>query len=153
MTPITTIALPDEAATCALGARLAAALVPGDCILLIGDLGAGKTTLARGLINALAGEDIEVPSPTFTIVQGYDTDPPILHFDLYRLKHPDEVWELGWEELDQSVSLIEWPDRAGPNLPEQVLQVQLSFDGNARFAAVNASGEAIGRWTGVFASS
>ncbi|MCU0882346.1 MAG: tRNA (adenosine(37)-N6)-threonylcarbamoyltransferase complex ATPase subunit type 1 TsaE, partial [Hyphomonadaceae bacterium] len=72
-------------------------------------------------------------------------------FDLYRLKDPDEVWELGWEALDQSASLIEWPDRAGPYLPRQVLQVQLSFDANARFAAVSANSEAIGRWAGVFA--
>nr|MCU0883246.1 tRNA (adenosine(37)-N6)-threonylcarbamoyltransferase complex ATPase subunit type 1 TsaE [Hyphomonadaceae bacterium] len=82
MTPITTIPLPDEAATRALGASLAGAVAAGDCILLAGDLGAGKTTLARGLITALAGTEIEVPSPTFTIVQGYDTDPPVLHFDL-----------------------------------------------------------------------
>lgn len=151
MTPITTIPLPDEDATRALGATLADSVRPGDCILLVGDLGAGKTTLARGLIHALAGSDIDVPSPTFTIVQGYDTTPPVLHFDLYRLKDPEEVWELGWEELDQSVSLIEWPDRAGGHLPGTVLQVQLSFDGNARFAAVSASSEAIGRWAGVFA--
>jgi tRNA threonylcarbamoyladenosine biosynthesis protein TsaE len=146
----TTIPLPDEAATRALGARIGAVLRPGDCVLLVGDLGAGKTTLARGLIQSLLGEDAEVPSPTFTIVQGYDTDPPIQHFDLYRLKEPDDVWELGWEDLDGCASLIEWPDRAGPHLPAQTLQVQLSFDGNARFAALSASVEAEERWAGVF---
>ena len=89
------ISLAGEEATIDLGAKLALNLRAGDCISLIGDLGAGKTTLSRGLIQALMGADTEVPSPTYTIVQTYETDPaPIWHFDLYRIewdedgKHP-----------------------------------------------------------------
>jgi tRNA threonylcarbamoyladenosine biosynthesis protein TsaE len=95
-----TLDLPDEAATAALAARLAALLRPGDIVLLAGDLGAGKSFLARALIRAAAGEpELEVPSPTFTLVQSYDLPAGELwHFDLYRLAAPDEVLELGWDE-------------------------------------------------------
>lgn len=133
------IDLPDEASTLALGAKLASLLEPGDVIALFGDLGAGKTTLARGLITSLVGtseELLEVPSPTFTLVQTYEVgDLAIYHFDLYRLESPNEIWELGWEEaLDGGVSLIEWPERAGNLLPDERLEVNLCFDGEARSA-------------------
>jgi len=136
---ITTSRLADEEATLALGAKLAGLLKPGDIIALIGDLGAGKTTLTRGLITALAGdaeEPQEVPSPTFTLVQTYQVGGlAIYHFDLYRLESPSEIWELGWEEaLDEGVSLIEWPERAGDLLPSERLDVTLRFGGEARIA-------------------
>ncbi len=110
------LALPDQAATEVLAVRLAAVLRPGDLIALGGDLGAGKTTLARALIRAAAGAEIEVPSPTFTLVQVYDLPiGAVWHFDLYRLSGPDEVIELGWDEARaEGVALVEWPDRLGP---------------------------------------
>ena len=107
------VALPDLAATAALGARIAAALRPGDAVALEGDLGAGKTTLARAILAAL-GLDENVPSPTFTLVQTYDTPQlRVSHFDLYRLKSEAEMQELGLEEaLEDGAVLVEWPERA-----------------------------------------
>ena len=107
--------LPDEAATAALASRVAALVVPGDIIALKGDLGAGKTSFARAFIRARGDAHEEVPSPTFTLVQIYQTDAvAIWHFDLYRLDAAEEAWELGIEEAFASgVSLIEWPERLG----------------------------------------
>ncbi len=109
------IALPDEAATIALGAAIAPHLRRGDVVYLTGELGMGKSTLARGLIRALTRPDQEVPSPTFTLVQSYDTPAfELLHLDLYRLEDPEETLELGLDEaLNDGVLLIEWPDRLG----------------------------------------
>src|SRR5205807_6696912 len=106
--------LPDEAATARLAARISALAEIGDVIALSGDLGAGKTTFARAFIRA-RGETGEVPSPTFTLVQVYElAAAAIWHFDLYRLRSPDEAWELGIEDaLTEGISLIEWPDRLG----------------------------------------
>ncbi len=106
--------LPDEQATQRLGEDLALALRPGDCLALVGDLGAGKSTLARALIRAIAGEpDLEVPSPTFTLVQDYELSLPIAHFDLYRIADPDELDELGLDEmLARGACLVEC--RSGP---------------------------------------
>jgi tRNA threonylcarbamoyladenosine biosynthesis protein TsaE len=142
--------LPDEAATIALGERLAGLLLPGDIVALEGDLGAGKTTLARGLITALAGnpkEGVDVPSPTFTLVQAYEMpELTIWHFDLYRLESPNEIWELGFEEaLQDGVSLIEWPERAGDLLPEDRLTVTLAYEGEARRAELSAGASWQGR--------
>ena len=111
--------LPDEAATAALAARLADAIRPRDLIALSGPLGAGKTFLARALIRRLAGAETEVPSPTFTLVQSYDSAAGTLwHFDLYRLRDPDEIWELGFEDaLIDGILLIEWPERLAGLLP------------------------------------
>ena len=110
------ISLPDPAATEAAGASLAAVARPGDVILLHGDLGAGKTSLARGFLAAL-GLAGEAPSPSFAIVQPYappETRIPVLHVDLYRIEDADEIEELGLDEARyDSVLLIEWPERAG----------------------------------------
>jgi tRNA threonylcarbamoyladenosine biosynthesis protein TsaE len=131
------IPLPDAAATAKLGAWLAESAQPGAVIALSGELGAGKTTLARGFIRQLLGADVETPSPTFTLVQAYDgPDFPVYHFDLYRLKHPDEVWELGWEDIGDGVALVEWPQQAGANLPVPHVAVQLAFEGTGRVAHV-----------------
>jgi tRNA threonylcarbamoyl adenosine modification protein YjeE len=136
--------LEDEAATERLAARLARCARPGDVIALAGPLGAGKTAFARAFIQALSKAaggaarrmDDEVPSPTFTLVQSYRTGAmTIHHFDLFRLRRPDDLWELGFEEaLGDGVSLIEWPERATGLLPvRQRLDVILSpGDGETR---------------------
>ena len=123
-----TLALPDQAATEALAARIQPLLRPGDVVALGGDLGAGKTVLARALIRAAAGAEVEVPSPTFTLVQAYELPAgTIWHFDLYRLSGPDEVIELGWDEArGEGIALVEWPDRLGPLLPTDRLEIILS---------------------------
>lgn len=127
--------LADDAATAALGARVGALARAGDVIALQGDLGAGKTTLARALIQHLVGADTEVPSPTFTLVQTYALPSlPIWHFDLYRLEDPGEARELGIEEAVDGLALIEWPERLGSYLPRQRLEIRLSFDGAGRIA-------------------
>lgn len=129
------VSLETEADTAALGARVAAACAPGDVIALHGDLGAGKTTLARSLVRALAGEDVDVPSPTFTLVQTYSAPRlDIWHFDLYRLKDPREARELGLDESADGLCLIEWPERLGGALPEGRLDISLSFSGDGRIA-------------------
>ncbi|TNE59485.1 MAG: tRNA (adenosine(37)-N6)-threonylcarbamoyltransferase complex ATPase subunit type 1 TsaE [Alphaproteobacteria bacterium] len=130
------VALPDETATERLGARLAACLEPGDVLCLKGDLGAGKTALARGLLRALSGQSsLVVPSPTFTLVQTYELDPcPVWHFDLYRLEDPDEIWELGFEEALGDICLIEWPERAEGLIPEEAATLEIRYDDGARTA-------------------
>ncbi len=102
---------PEE--TGALAEQMAALLKPQDVIFLKGDLGAGKSTFARALIQSLCGKSTEVPSPTFTLVQMYETPNfPLWHFDLYRLENETDLCELGFEEAYQAgVSLIEWPER------------------------------------------
>lgn len=133
-----TLILPDEAATAALGARLAALARPGDVILLSGPIGAGKSHLARAFIRARLGRHEEVPSPTFTLIQTYG--PPedeIFHADLYRLTHPDEVWELGLDEaFTRAICLVEWPDRLGAHLPPGALRLELSAAGEGRLATL-----------------
>ena len=122
-----TFDLPDEAATVALAARLAALTVPGDVIALAGELGSGKTSFARAFIAARGGAG-PVPSPTFTLAQHYDLPSgPVWHFDFYRLKRPEEAWELGIEDaFADGVSLIEWPERAAALLPADRLEITLS---------------------------
>jgi tRNA threonylcarbamoyladenosine biosynthesis protein TsaE len=140
------IALADETATAALAAALARRARPGDVITLSGPLGAGKTRFARGFIAALGVAD-EVPSPTFTLVQTYETPSSVVwHFDLYRLTNPDEVWELGLEEaLIDGILLIEWPDRLGALLPRQRLDVVLAAGNGADARIATLHGSA--RWT------
>jgi tRNA threonylcarbamoyl adenosine modification protein YjeE len=139
-----TIELPGEAATVALAEDIAARLMPGDVVALWGDLGAGKTTLARALIRALAGDSgLEVPSPTFTLVQTYATPRlTVAHFDLYRLSG-DELDEIGFADaaIDGAV-LVEWPDRAGDRLPRERLDVALAMAGAGRTATVSGDGAA-----------
>lgn len=138
--PTRTFLLPDSAATEKLAAGLAPYLRAGDCLALAGDLGAGKTCLARGLLRAL-GVTGDVPSPTFTLAQYYDTPAlSIVHFDLYRLKQAEDVLELGWEEaLQQSLTVIEWPDRAGDYLPEERVTITLAVTGTARQGTMDLS--------------
>ena len=120
--------LPDEAATAALAARISALAEIGDVIALKGDLGSGKTSFARSFIRARGGAE-EVPSPTFTLVQIYEFGrAAIWHFDLYRLKSPEEAWELGIEDaFSEAISLIEWPERLGPLLPRRRLEIEFLF--------------------------
>ena len=142
----TRIALPGLAQTQALGAAIARRLRRGDAVALWGDLGAGKTTLARAILTAL-GVTGEVPSPTFTIVQSYET-PGLLvsHYDLYRLKSPREMDELGLDDaLDQGAVLVEWPVRAPEALPPDALHVRLSLDDGERSARITGPA----RWQGL----
>jgi tRNA threonylcarbamoyladenosine biosynthesis protein TsaE len=121
------LALADEAATGQFAARLARLAQRGDVIALKGELGTGKTTFARAFIRARLGETLEVPSPTFTLVEVYgsgESAPAIWHFDLFRLNSADEARELGFEEaLTDDISLIEWPERLGPLLPAERLEL------------------------------
>jgi len=131
-----------------LGRRLAAALRPGDVVALFGDLGAGKTTLARGMLRGL-GVEGDVASPTFPIVQPYDTlTPPVWHVDLYRIEHPAEIEELALDEaLGDGALIIEWPERLGAALWPEALRLTLSRDTDAAralTAEVPAAWEA--RW-------
>ena len=114
-------------ATESLGLRLASMLRAGDSILLEGPLGAGKTALARALLRAACGDPVlEVPSPSYTLVQSYDSDSFVLtHFDLWRLDGPGGLAELGWDEAREGVVLVEWPDRLGPLTPADALTVRL----------------------------
>lgn len=123
------------------------ALRAGDAIALKGDLGAGKSTLARALIRALADDvNLEVPSPTFTLVQSYETRVPVHHFDLYRLSAPDELDELGLDDaLSQGTALIEWPERAAERLPVDTLWVDLAEHGEGRVARLSGQGPAYDR--------
>jgi tRNA threonylcarbamoyladenosine biosynthesis protein TsaE len=120
------VELPDEAATAALAARIAALARPGDVIALNGELGAGKTSFARAFIRARGGAG-EVPSPTFTLVQVYELgESAVWHFDCYRLRRPEEAWELAIEDaFSDGISLIEWPERLGPLVPPRRLLISL----------------------------
>ncbi|GAB5347778.1 tRNA (adenosine(37)-N6)-threonylcarbamoyltransferase complex ATPase subunit type 1 TsaE [Alteriqipengyuania sp. 357] len=143
--------LPDLAAMEALGARIAAAMRPGDVIALSGPLGAGKTTLARAILRG-AGHRGEVPSPTFTLIEMYDAlSPPVAHADFYRLEDPAEVEELGLEDYrDGAVLVAEWPEHAGGFAHETAcLSVAIDFaQSNAhggRKAIVEAGSDWLGR--------
>jgi len=125
-----TAVLADEQATEALMRDIAALIEPGDLITLSGDLGAGKTTFARAFIRHAAGNDaIEVPSPTFTLMQVYELPRfTLLHADLYRVNSPDELTELGFDDLREgAVALLEWPDRAAGTLPPDRLDIELTL--------------------------
>lgn len=132
-TPFLSLDIPSVLETQDLGAKLADLLRRGDVVALRGTLGAGKTTLARAVIRKRAeNPTLEVPSPTFAIVQTHDLEPPIHHVDLYRLENGEEIVELGLEEaFDGAITLIEWPERLGSHLPGKALIVTMdeSADG------------------------
>ncbi len=123
------IVLPDLAATEALAGRLAALIRPGDAILLAGPLGAGKSAFARALLRAASADPaLEVPSPTYTLVQTYDTARgTVHHFDLWRLTGPGALAELGWDDAQADIVLVEWPDRLGDQRPDAALTIALTI--------------------------
>lgn len=144
-----TIVTRTEAETADVGARIADRLAPGDTIALDGSLGSGKTVLARGIIRQLCGAETTVPSPTFTLIQTYDTARfEIWHCDLYRLENTDDALELGLDEaFANAVTLVEWPEKLGRLLPPNHLQItfadladeearQITFSGNADWRRV-----------------
>ena len=136
------IFLASEEDTARLGAWLALHLQPGDCVLLEGPIGAGKSHLARAFIRARLGRMEDVPSPTFTLVQTYQADVELWHADLYRLTHPDEVLELGLDmAFDTAICLIEWPDRLGALVPKDAIHLALSYEGEGRRALVTYLGD------------
>ncbi len=140
--PVLTLSLASPEETDRLAHRLATCLQPGDVLLLDGPVGAGKTHLARALIRARLGAEEDVPSPTFTLVQTYETDETeIWHADLYRLGHPDEIAELGLEQaFDTAICLIEWPDRLGALTPKGALHLRLSPLAGAEGRSAELSG-------------
>ncbi len=149
-TVLLTLKLADLAATESLANRLAGLLKPGDVIALSGELGTGKTVIARGVIRALAAThtvDVDdIPSPTFTLVQQYDFPPfSLFHIDLYRIDSPGDVLELGVEDFfAEDVSLIEWPERLGAYLPEDRLHLTLQAGDHDRDRIVQI--EKCGAW-------
>jgi len=136
---ITLLQLPDLAATERFAARIAALMNPGDAILLSGDLGAGKTAFARALLRTATGDPaLDVPSPSFTLVQTYDTrSGPFHHFDLWRLDGPSALAELGWDDARDDIVLVEWPDRLGSLAPSDALHLTFELaEGEARVVTV-----------------
>lgn len=142
---VISIELPDEAATLALGARLAAALKPGMVVYLRGDLGAGKTTLVRGVLRAL-GYAGRVKSPTYTLLESYVLSKFTLqHYDLYRMIDPREWLDAGFRDDCNAGTLcmVEWPEKAAGLLPRPDLEIWLKVAGEgraARIAALSAAG-------------
>ena len=135
------IDLPGPEATDALGAALARTLLPGDALLLAGDLGAGKSHLARALIRAHCGPATEVPSPTYTLIQTYEAPGPppfgIVHADLYRLSDPSEVEETGLADAwGRDLCLVEWPERLGDAAPPGAWRLSLAHRGKGRTATL-----------------
>ncbi len=145
----------DEAATAQVARQLAALTKAPAFIALKGELGAGKTAFARGFIRALPGVpvDEDVPSPTFTLVQIYESQAGMLwHFDLYRIETPMELRELGWDEaVDEGICLVEWPEKAGTALPADRLEVTLEMGEakDARRITLTAFGSAIDQFEGI----
>lgn len=149
---MTVLDLPDEAATCAVAAGLARLVRAGDVLALWGGLGAGKTVFARALLRARAGADIEVPSPTFTLVQIYEglgaDAADVFHFDLYRIAAPEDALEIGIEDaFAGGIAMIEWPGRLGPLLPTDRLDLAFS-DVPGRPAARRLELGGRGNWPG-----
>ena len=131
-----------EKETSQLASKIAKIAKKGDVFALYGNLGVGKSVFARAFIKELTQAE-EVPSPTFTLVQEYDaSDFGIFHFDLYRLKSPDEVFEIGFEEaVYGGVSLIEWPEKAGGWLPRDVFNISVTTKGDERIIIIEATSE------------
>ena len=141
------VTLADEAETILFGEDLVLALKAGDCLALSGDLGAGKSTLARAFLRAMADQDdLEVPSPTFTLAQIYDLRVPVVHFDLYRLADPSELDELGFDEaLSSGICLVEWPEMGGDLLPADRITLTLEHETIGRRATITAPEAALAR--------
>lgn len=141
--PTLCLHLEDADATARLGQWFAARLRAGDCLLLEGQIGAGKSHFARALIQARLGRAEDVPSPTFTLVQSYEADVEIWHADLYRLRHPEEVFELGLEEaFGTAICLVEWPDRLGSAQPKGALRLRFSSEGEGRRVEIDPGARA-----------
>jgi tRNA threonylcarbamoyladenosine biosynthesis protein TsaE len=140
--------LPDLAATEAFAAGVAAVARNGDAILLSGPLGAGKSAFARAFLRAASGDPtLEVPSPSYTLVQTYDTAQfRVHHFDLWRLDGPGALVELGWDDSRVDVVLVEWPDRLGELRPDDALSIAFAHGGgDARVATVEGWPDRIGK--------
>jgi tRNA threonylcarbamoyladenosine biosynthesis protein TsaE len=142
--PLPTLTLPDEDATLALGAAVAPHLVPGLVVTLRGELGAGKTTLVRGMLRAL-GHAGRVKSPTYTLVELYEVSRlHLYHFDFYRFHDPKEWIDAGFRDTfnGRNVCLIEWPERAQGQLPPADLDIALAVTEPGRSATLTASSPA-----------
>ena len=140
-----TFFLPDPAATEAMARRFADLVAPGSCLLLSGPIGAGKSHFARAFIRHRLGYAGDIPSPTFTLVQSYDSpDEEIWHADLYRLSHPDEVMELGLDHaFGRAICLIEWPDRLGAMTPPGAVRLTFLQTGEGRDLQVTGADAAL----------
>lgn len=127
-----------ESETTDFAKSFATQLKCGDILALYGDLGTGKTVFSKGIINALTHKNTDVPSPTFTLVQSYDTPTcPIYHFDFYRLKTPEEAFEIGIEDyFNDGISLIEWPEKIGYLLPKKAIKIELSIQNDTHVIRV-----------------
>lgn len=139
---------PDLAATQAFGRRLADRLGAGDVVLLTGGLGAGKTALARSVIEVLTGVS-DAPSPTYTLVQVYETraGDALWHADLYRVEDEGELDEIGLDDaFDNAITLIEWPDRMGSWLPPDRLEISITHSGSGMDSAREARITGFGQW-------
>ncbi|MBB5044252.1 tRNA (adenosine(37)-N6)-threonylcarbamoyltransferase complex ATPase subunit type 1 TsaE [Shinella fusca] len=139
--------LADEAATLRFGEDMALAVRRGDYLALNGDLGAGKSTFARALIRAIADDAfLEVPSPTFTLVQSYDLRLPVAHFDLYRIADAAEIDELGFDEaLSDGICLVEWPEKGSGALPADGIALTFTHEGEGRRVTVDGPEPALAR--------
>lgn len=151
--PILQKDITDEAAMAAFATAIAPGIVGGDTLLLTGDIGAGKTAFARGFIRTKLGRAEDVPSPTFTIVQTYQTPAvEIWHCDLYRLTHPDEALELGLEEaFETAICLIEWPDRLGDSAPPDALHLHFTAGDTAHHVTLTGPSAWRDRLSGQYA--
>jgi tRNA threonylcarbamoyladenosine biosynthesis protein TsaE len=141
------IVLASEDDTALLGEALSEICAAGDLIALYGDLGAGKSALCRAFVRALTSEDQDVPSPTFTLVQSYETpEETVYHYDLYRLNKPDDVLELGMEEaLEEGICLVEWPEKMGPYLPWDRIDLDITIQPDDKTRVATLAG--IGAWS------
>ena len=140
------LTLSDFAATERFAARIAQAMRPGDAILLAGPLGAGKTAFARALLRAATNDPaLEVPSPSFTLVQSYATRRGVVHhFDLWRLDGPSALAELGWDDARDDIVLVEWPDRLGALAPPDALRLDFQLtEGDARTVQIEGDARTV----------
>ena len=139
-----TVSIANEAELLALGAALIPQLSAGQTVCLTGGLGAGKTTLVRGMIQSVLG-DIHVPSPTYTLVQTYEMPQfELWHCDMYRLERPEDGYELGlMDAFEEAVCLIEWPDKLGELIPKDAMRIEIAFDEEGRKVTLTGFKEVI----------